>query len=228
MAVTPHSPDLSDYLRPTDFIDSDSPDVVQYAHFNARHEATDVGRVVALYYAVRDGIRYNPYSVDLSVNGMRASSTLKRESAFCVPKAVLLAAAARALHIPSRLGFADVKNHFASKRLLRLMQTDLFVFHGYTELFLNGKWVKATPAFNRSLCDRFNVAPLEFDGYNDSVFQQYDSAGNQFMEYVRDRGQFQDVPLDEMRAAFQEHYPALMAGQTYIVSGVFEDDVVAD
>ena len=28
------------------------------------------------------------------------------------------------------------------------MGTDLFVYHGYAELFLDGKWVKATPAFN--------------------------------------------------------------------------------
>jgi len=226
--VATHRPDLSDYLRPTSFIDSDNSDVVQYAHSTARHEAADVGKAVALYYAVRDGIRYDPYSVDLSINGMRASSTLRRESTFCVPKAVLLAAAARALRIPSRLGFADVKNHFASSRLLRLMQTDLFVFHGYTELYLNGKWVKATPAFNKSLCDRFNVAPLEFDGYSDSVFQQFDRAGNRFMQYVRDRGQFQDLPLAEIRAAFQQHYPALMTGQIYRVSGVFEDDVLPE
>lgn len=226
--VAPHSPDFSDYLRPTSFIDSDNSDVVEYAHSTVRHQATDVGKAVALYYAVRDGIRYDPYSVDLSINGMRASSTLRRESTFCIPKAVLLAAAARALHIPSRLGFADVKNHFASSRLLRLMQTDLFVFHGYTELYLNGKWVKATPAFNKSLCDRFNVAPLEFDGYSDSVFQQFDRAGNRFMQYVRDRGQFQDLPLAEIRAAFQQHYPALMTGQIYRVSGVFEDDVLPE
>jgi len=217
--------DLADYLRPTDFIDSDSPDVAEYARAVASDEATDVGKAVALYYAVRDGIRYDPYSVDLSIPGLRASSTLIRGSAFCVPKAVLLAAASRALGIPSRLGFADVKNHLATRRLLRLMQTDLFVFHGYTELMLNGKWVKATPAFNESLCEQFNVMPLGFDGHADSVFQQFDRKGNRFMEYICDRGLFPDLPLDEMRAAFKEHYPKLIDTDTYKVRGACDDDV---
>lgn len=221
-------PGLADYLRPTEFIDSNSPDVAEYARAVARDEATDVGKAVALYYAVRDGIRYDPYSVDLSITGLRASSTLIRGSAFCVPKAVLLAAAARALGIPSRLGFADVKNHLATKRLLRLMQTDVFVFHGYTELMLDSKWVKATPAFNRSLCEQFNVTPLDFDGHADSVFQQSDRQGNRFMEYVRDRGLFPDLPLDEMRVAFEEHYPTLIDTDTYRLRGAWEDDVEED
>jgi transglutaminase-like putative cysteine protease len=220
--------DIAEYLRPTDFIDSECPDIVQYAHAVTGRATTDVEKAVALYYAVRDGIRYDPYTVDLSINGMRASSTLRRGSAFCVPKAVLLAAAARAIRIPSRLGFADVKNHLASDRLLRLMQTDLFVFHGYAELFLEGDWVKATPAFDSSLCERFNVAPLEFDGYNDSVFQQYDREGSRFMHYVCDRGRFSDLPLEEMRAAFQQHYPALMAGAAYNLPGSLEHDISTD
>lgn len=223
--VEPPDPDVADYLRPTDFIDSDSPDVREYARAATSDRTTDVGRAVALYYAVRDGIRYDPYSVDLSVTGLRASGTIIRGSAFCVPKAVLLAAAARALGIPSRLGFADVKNHLATKRLLQLMQTDMFVFHGYTELMLNGKWVKATPAFNKSLCERFNVMPLDFDGHANSVFQQFDRNGNRFMQYIRDRGLFPDLPLDAMRVAFAEHYPKLIDTDTYKVHGAFEDDV---
>jgi transglutaminase-like putative cysteine protease len=176
-------------------------------------------QAVALYYAVRDGVRYDPHHIDLRPDAMRASSVLQRGSGFCVTKAVLLAAAARALGIPSRLGFADVRNHLTTERMRRAMGTDLFVFHGYTELHLEDRWVKATPAFNSALCERFGVAPLEFDGRQDSLFQQADRLGHRYMEYVRDRGQFADLPLDAIRAAFAEHYPALATRDTGAVKG---------
>ena len=217
--------EVEEFLRPTPVIDSDHPRIIRFARSITADQTDDVSRGVALYYAVRDGVRYDPYSVDLSIVGMRASSTLARKSGFCVPKAILLAAAARAVRIPSRLGFADVKNHMATERLLTMMQTDVFVFHGYTEFYLASRWVKATPAFNRSLCQRLKVEPLAFDGRRDSVFQPFDTEGNQFMHYVRDRGTFADLPLDEMRKAFERHYPSLMSGGEYRIRGSFEDEV---
>ncbi len=182
-------------------------------------------KAVALYYAVRDGIRYDPYYIDLRPGAMRASAVLKRGSGFCVAKAVVLAAAARTHGIASRLGFADVRNHLTTERMRRAMRTDLFVFHGYAELLVEGRWVKATPAFNISLCERFDVTPLEFDGRRDSLFQQYDREGNRHMEYVRDRGHFSDLPLDEMLEAFEEHYPWLMAGGVYNIRGSMDADL---
>ncbi len=111
---------------------------------------------------------------------------------FCITKAVLLAAGARVWGIPSRLGFADVRNHLTSERLRWAMGTDLFIWHGFVELFLEGRWVKATPAFDRFLCEKVGVAPLAFDGTRDSVFQAADVEGNRFMEYVKDRGHYSD------------------------------------
>ncbi len=224
MITDSRGPHLTEYVHPTDAIDCNSPEVIQFANDTSSGSRTDIDSAVALYYAVRDDFRYDPYKLDLTLQGMRASSTLAKGYGFCVPKAVLLAALARALHIPSRLGFADVKNHLATKRLLELMQTDLFAFHGYTELYLEGKWVKATPAFNKSLCERFDVEPLAFDGRNDSVLQQSDRKGNEFMQYVRDRGTFADLPLDEILAAFVEHYPALASEKANDLGGSFEDE----
>ena len=219
--------ELNEYLRSTHVIDSDHPRIIRFANSIAAHETTDIARAVALYYAVRDGIRYDPYSVDLSVAGLRASDTLARKRGFCIPKAVLLAAAARAMRIPSRLGFADVKNHLATERLLHMMHTDLFVFHGYTELYLSGRWVKATPAFNESLCQQLKLEPLAFDGRNDSVFQPIGPDGKQFIQYVTDRGTFADVPIQEIQAAFEEHYPSLMDAGGYCIRGSFEDEAAA-
>ena len=215
------------YLRSTKCIDSAHPAVQRFAEEVTAQATTDLDRAIALYYAVRDRYRYDPYRVDLSVEGVRASTVIEREYGFCIPKAALLAAAARHVDIPSRLGFADVKNHLATDKLLRLLQTDLFVFHGYAELWLNGRWVKATPAFNKTLCERFNVAPLEFDGQHDSLFQQFNQHGDLYMEYIRDRGQFEDVPLGEIVDAFRKHYPAMMAGAGYDVAGHFEDEASA-
>jgi transglutaminase-like putative cysteine protease len=197
------------WLRPTALLDADHPALRAFAA-DATGDAVDAReRAVRIYYAVRDGLRYDPYRVVLTPGAMRASAVLASGHGYCVAKAGVLAAAARAAGVPSRLGFADVRNHLATARLRRMMQTDVFYWHGYTELLLDGRWVKATPAFNRELCDKFGVAPLEFDGRSDSVFHAYDTAGRRHMEYVADHGWRDDLPLDELLAAMRRHYPGL-------------------
>jgi transglutaminase-like putative cysteine protease len=193
-------------LAPSAAIDSDHPAVRDFARAHGVG-ATDRERAVALYLAVRDDLRYDPYRIDLSPEGMRASTALVQGYGWCVTKAVLLAAAARAVGIPARLGFADVRNHLSTEKLRRTMQTDVFIWHGYTELWLDGAWRKATPAFNLSLCEKFGLLPLAFDGVHDSLYHPYDRAGQQHMEYVNQRGAFDDLPLAQIRADFARDYP---------------------
>ena len=197
-------------LAATPLIDSDHPDVVAFA---ARHAqgADTRARAVALYGAVRDGFRYDPYRIDLSPQGMRASSVLAAGYGWCVPKAALLTAAARAAGIPARIGFADVRNHLSTERMRQVMQTDLFVWHGYSELLIDGAWVKATPAFNIELCDRFGLLPLDFDGRSDSLYHPFDRSGQRHMEYVHQRGSFDELPLQQLAADFARIYPGLAA-----------------
>lgn len=195
------------YLRPTPFLESDHPAVVAFAHETVAGADSTREKAVRLFYAVRDRIRYDPYTWHTRPEVYRASTTLASRRSFCVPKAILLAAAARVVGIPSRLGFADVRNHLATERLLRLMCTDLFVFHGYTELELGGRWIKATPTFNLELCRRFGVEPLEWDGKSDAVLHPFDREGRRHMEYVRERGSFDDLPIEELNAACREAYP---------------------
>jgi transglutaminase-like putative cysteine protease len=197
-----------EYLSPGSFVDSDHPRVVQFAAEHVRG-ADDRARAVALYYAVRDAVRYNPFQNFLLDASYRGSVCLERGEGWCVPKAALLAACSRAAGIPARVGFADVKNHLTSPTLTERMGTDLFVFHGYAEFLLEGKWVKATPAFNLELCSRFRVKPLEFDGRNDSLFHPFDQDERRHMEYVRDRGAYADVPTEEIKRVFREIYPKL-------------------
>lgn len=192
-------------LAPTALIDSDAPAVQAFAEQHAQG-ATDRERAVALYLAVRDGFRYDPYRIDLSPQGMAASTVLANGYGWCVPKAALLTAACRAAGIPARMGFADVKNHLSTERMRETMKTDLFIWHGYTDIWLDGAWRKATPAFNIELCERFGLLPLEFDGENDSIYHPFDKTGQRHMEYVRQRGAFDDMPLAQIVADFRTVY----------------------
>jgi transglutaminase-like putative cysteine protease len=197
---------MSEYLKPGRFVDSDHPAVIAFSKEHSKGKV-DREKAVSLYYAVRDPIRYNPFQNFTLDDTYRASVCIEQGSGWCVPKAALLAACARAIGIPARVGYADVRNHITTPELTAKMGTDLFVFHGYTELLLGGSWVKATPAFNLSLCTRFRVKPLEFDGMNDSLFHPFDEDNRRHMEYVRDRGSYDDVPADEIRRVFSQTYP---------------------
>ena len=199
---------MNEYLQPGRFVDSAHPAVIDFARQHAQG-AGERERAVALYYAVRDTIRYNPFQNFMADDAYRASACLERSLGWCVSKAALLAGAARAAGIPARVGFADVKNHLTTPELTAKMGTDLFVYHGYTELHLDGRWIKATPAFNLSLCRRFRVKPLEFDGREDSIFHPFDEDDRRHMEYVRWRGEYADVPAQEIKRVFSETYPEL-------------------
>lgn len=201
------SEDFSQYLQPTFFLDFDHAKVADFAGAVCQSAMTATEKAVALYYAVRDQIRYDPYDLRYSQSAMKASAILAQQSGYCVAKAVLLAAVGRQQGIPCRLGFADVTNHLSTARLREMMGTDLFIYHGYTEMHLSDKWVKATPAFNLSLCTRFAVLPLEFDGTQDSIFHAYDAHGQKHMEYVRDHGHFADLPFARIFAAYGHTYP---------------------
>jgi transglutaminase-like putative cysteine protease len=199
--------DLDIYLRPTYYLDADHPAIRGFAERTAGEAGDATAKAVRLYYAVRDGLLYDPYSIDFRPEACKASAVLARGRGYCVAKACVLAAAARALVVPARLGFADVRNHLATERLRRVMGTDIFYYHGYTEFYLEGNWVKATPAFNIELCRKFGVLPLEFDGRSDSLFHPLDAQNRRHMEYVNDRGHRADLPYEEIREAMLRYYP---------------------
>lgn len=198
----------AEFLAPNPFVDSDHPEVIAFAE---RHRSAEgeIATTIALYEAIRDGWRYNPWNVSLDASDYRASGLLKRtreQGGHCIDKALLLAACARALGIPSRLHFANVRNHIGTAKLEKQLGTDLLVFHGYAGLYLEGRWVAATPAFNKELCEHLGVPPLAFDGRTDSIFQAFSPDGGRFIEYVEDHGTFPDLPHAKMLAEWQKHY----------------------
>ncbi len=199
------------YLKSSSFYDYDETSIQTFSKGIIEQGMSDVDMAVVLYYAVRDDIIYNPYTFDPAASGFKASVCLQQGQSYCVPKAILLGALCRLNGIPARLGLADVRNHLSSPGLIEWLKSDVFVMHGYIELFLAGKWVKATPAFDAKLCARMQVAPLEFNGRQDSIFHEHNGEGARHMEYLTEHGTFDDVPLDLIVGSVAQAYPHLSA-----------------
>jgi transglutaminase-like putative cysteine protease len=173
--------------EPTEFLDHSSPAVQEFlARTLADRDRPATELAVDLYYAVRDGIRYEIYGIDFSRAAMRASAVVESGRGLCIHKSILYAACTRALGIPSRLAFADVRNHVASPRLKRFLGGDVVHYHCFTRLYLQKRWVSATPVFSAPLCRLYRIAPLDFDGTSDAVLQPYDELGRSHMEFVRE------------------------------------------
>jgi len=213
----------TDYLSAARFVDSGDPAIQAFARDALADAQTAKAKALALYGAVRDCIQYDPYVDFMDPATFRASAVLRAGKGFCVGKSALLAAAARAAGIPARPGYADVRNHLTSKRLKELVEGDIFYWHSYTELNIDGKWVKCTPAFDAVLCERARITPLDFDGVNDSLFHPFDQAGRRHMEYLQDRGAFADVPFETIVADFRKFYPKLASASPATTS--FRDEV---
>lgn len=200
------------YLQPNENMDYAHEAVQAFVQKHTDIASSPTDNIVRLYYAVRDGFVYNPYQISLDTAHYQASYLVQRTSGHCIDKAIIFGACARAIGVPSRLHFARVRNHIGTEKLEEMLGTNVLVFHGYVSVFLENKWVKATPAFNKALCDKLNVEPMDFDGKTDSVFQQYAREGNKFMEYLHDYGPFPALPYELMIAEWRKYYPKLFRG----------------
>ncbi|WP_130287950.1 transglutaminase-like domain-containing protein [Aquimarina brevivitae] len=198
------------YTESTAYYDFETDEIQQLiAEFNI-HSLSNEDKAIGLYLKVRDGWRYDPYHISLEKKGYKASIIAKKSSGHCIDKSILLIAGLRGLGIPARIHLAKVKNHIGVERLTEKFGTNELTPHGMVNIYLSGKWLKASPAFNASLCEKCNVPPLAFDGKNDSMFQAYDASGAVFMEYLEDYGHFEDVPIDFIFETMKSHYPALV------------------
>ena len=194
---------MEEYLKATPVIDCESDSVKGTAQSLTQGRERTVEKAQRLFYFVRDEIKYNPYAPLFPI---QASATLKRESGFCVQKAILLTALCRAIRIPSRLGFADIRNHIIPEKLARLVGNNLFVYHGYAELYIEGEWTKATPTFELKMCHENRIIPVEFDGKNHAMLHSHNQDGKLHIEYLKQHGNFDDVPLDEMLDVWNRVY----------------------
>jgi transglutaminase-like putative cysteine protease len=201
---------MQPFLAKTLYFDIDDPELISFSDRFVQEGMTAKQKAIALYYGVRDSIGYNPYTFSPLEESFKASHCAVQSQSYCVPKAILLVALARLNGIPARLGLADVKNHLASPALLEWLQSDEFVMHGYAQLLIEGKWVKSTPAFDKRLCRIMKVKPLEFNGEDDSVFHEFNGEGQKAMDYLREHGEFEDVPYQLITQSIAAAYPHLV------------------
>ena len=205
---------MEQYLKETAYLNYSAKEIQDLIEPFKNKGLTPVEIAKQVYLLVRDGYRYDPYTISIDKNHYIASNLAVKTKGHCIDKAIILIAALRGLGIPARLRLAKVTNHIAVERLTERFGTNVLTPHGMAEVYLNGKWVKATPAFNKELCILCKVAPLEFDGETDSMFQEYNQEGAEFMEYLEDYGTFDDVPLSFMLENIREHYPTVFAVDT--------------
>jgi len=187
------------YLRSTFFIDCDSPAVMEKSGELTAGILEVRDRAIHIFNFVRDQIRYNVYSPRPSPEEFKASHVLSRKEGYCVQKAVLLVALARAARIPARLRFAEIRQHLTSGEFLEKRGSNLFPCHGLTDLNIDGRWVRATPTYDVEYCKKVGVMPIAFNGENDALLPLHTLDGRLNVEYIGDRGFFEDLPLDEIR-----------------------------
>lgn len=215
------SADTSTTLQPTEFFDYESSAVRTFIEKSVKDRSADpVRQVVDLYYAVRDGLFYEVYGTDLTRQGLRASAIAGAGQGFCIHKSILFATAVRAVGVPSRIVFADVRNHLASERLKQLIGGDVF-FHALTSVQINGRWTRATPVFNKLLCKLYGMKPLEFDGTADSMHHPYldgDGGGAQ-MEFLKEHGEFDDLPYELVMDSIRRAHPKFLDGSGTVSGG---------
>lgn len=198
---------MNEFLKDTDFLDYHNPAFEEFTR-EINKDQKDISIASQIYYLVRDSFLYDPYHLDLTHSGLKASNVLNKNRAWCVEKSSVMAACTRKFGIPSRLGYATVTNHIGVDKLTSFLKTDLIVFHGFVELYLQNRWIKCTPAFDKRICRISNVTPLDWDGLSDSLFQEFDK-GMRFMEYKHFYGVFNDVPIKLMNSEMKKFYPHL-------------------
>ncbi|MFX0034770.1 MAG: transglutaminase-like domain-containing protein [Candidatus Hermodarchaeota archaeon] len=198
---------LNIYLQPTEFLDYNKKSVSTKAFEITGGLKTEKEKAIALFYWVRDKIKYNMSAFYMIKSNFKASVTLRRGYGFCVSKAVLLSSFARAVGIPARVHLADIRNNKVTQETIDLLGTNKFYFHGYSELFINNNWIKVTPVFDKNTASKAGFLPLvEFDGINDGILSKYDPDGNLFIEYLKDRGVFADLPYEKMDKVIRKKY----------------------
>ncbi|HOO45120.1 MAG TPA: transglutaminase family protein [Deltaproteobacteria bacterium] len=188
--------DMNEYLVPTQTIDCDNEKIIEVAREVTSGCTTDRERAVKLFYFVRDSIPYSLYMISVFKEDFIASKILQWGKGYCVQKAVLLAALGRAAGIPTRLVFARIRNHKVPQSIVRMTGTNIFPRHGYTQFFLDDRWVSTAPTFDRGLCEKIGVPTVEWDGKSDAVLPEKDLSGGKYIEYVEKFGPHKDLPFE--------------------------------
>lgn len=195
---------MKEYLNSTQWINADA--VGEKTDEIIAELSSPQEKAAALFIFVRDNITYTPYVDYRQKELYRADRILATESTYCVPKAILLATMARAAGIPSRLRFATIRNHRMPRRLKEALGSDEIHGHGFTELFINERWLTATPAFDKAMSIEQGFTLVEFDGTEDARFHPFDTCGTPHIDYLSYSEPFADFEYDWLMDHFKEQY----------------------
>jgi len=187
---------MNEYLQATPAIEAEHPLIKAKAGELVEGAASPREKVLRLFAFVRDQIPYNLFMISMHPDDFRASFVLESQKGYCVQKAVLLCALARAAGIPSRLVLARIRNHRVPHALRARLGRNEFPGHGYNQFLIDDRWVTVAATFDAALCARIGVPVVEFDGYNDAILPDKALDGGPYIEYLEQYGYFADLPLD--------------------------------
>jgi transglutaminase-like putative cysteine protease len=193
---------MDKFLKTTYFLDYNEPSIMQKTLALTENISDEKKKAVKLFYFVRDSIKYNPYSPWDKKEYYKSSVILKRGYGYCIQKAVLLCSMLRCANIPSKLIFVDIKNYKAPEKLTKLFG-NTYHFHGYCGIYLDSKWLGAAPTFNIEMCDKFGYKPSEFNGSNNALLEKFNSKNELTFEYLKERGEFDDLPFEFIMEGFK-------------------------
>ena len=218
--------ELKPFLAQDTWIDFNS-ELFQQFVAEVPKKDSPIEQAIAIYEYVRDYFRYDPYHIDLREEAFHTENLLAKKRAWCVEKAAVTVAVLRYFDIPSRFGFGIVKNHIRVEKLIGYLQREEIVFHGFTDVFLEGKWVKCTPAFDPGSCKIAGVPVLEWDGKSDSLFQPF-SDDREFMEYLHFYGSFNKIPIELMHSEMFAYYPHLFKNpvDSKVFAFKFDEEII--
>ena len=198
--------EMEKWLKATPTFDCNSEAIIEKARSVTKGQRKAADKARSLFYFVRDEIKFIPHLPVGVLESYQASKILKARGGMCIQKAVLLATLARAVGIPARVHFVDIRNYRAPDNVKETLGTNLFPYHGYNELHIDGKWVKAAPTFELKVCEENRLIPVEFDGKHDALLPSHDLDGNPHIEYLQDHGRYENIPLDKINDAWTQAY----------------------
>lgn len=196
--------ELEDFLVSAEGIQCAEPEVRELARRVARGSANEVEAARRLFDYVRDTVRYSVRVPFERMEDYLALNTLARGAGYCVQKSALLCTLARALGIPSRLGFADIINHQLPDGILEITGGDVIYYHCFLEWYVGGRWLKVTPSFDRRLTEERGWRLVEFDGEHDAMLPATTLDGSEHITYTAYHGWRLELPLSEMMDAWLE------------------------
>lgn len=200
------APDPTTFLGATDVIDSDSAVIRSLAHELACDAVDEPGSVKAIFDWVRDEIRYDMGPMLSDRRDWTASVTVRRGYGFCQQKAVLLAALLRARGTPAGIAVELLLDHKIPPHFAAHMGGQEIPLHGYTTVFVDGRWQRIDSTLDRMLCQRNGYRLVEYAAGADQLLPSTDLAGEPHFDHLGELGQWADVPDQVVSATLELPY----------------------